>query len=68
MGLSDGVPNAPTEAPQELLDARRRAVNALLDAEKAEQVARRSRRKATARMKAYEHLLEEYRGQMRLEV
>lgn len=52
----------PTEA--ELLAARREAVDAELEAERLEGLARRARRKATSRMTHYEDLLLIHQGQM----
>jgi hypothetical protein len=54
----------PTE--EELLQARQRATQALLEAEREEASARRARRRAAARMKHYEHLLAIHNGQVPL--
>jgi hypothetical protein len=60
------VAAAPAGAPQRLLAARSVAVDALLDAEDLEDQARRARRVATARLRHYENMVAEYRGQLRL--
>ena len=51
---------------RELRRARRQATNALTAAEEAERKASRLRREAKNRIRAYERLVAEYNGQLRL--
>jgi uridine kinase len=55
------------EAEAKLRTARTRAIDTLLEAEEAERKSRRLRRTATSRLRAYEHMLEEYNGQLTIE-
>lgn len=56
------MPKPPTE--EELREARHVAVEAALEAERLEGLARRARRRATSRMAHYEDLLLIHQGQM----
>lgn len=65
------VPSIPQhlelDVHERLVAARSKAVEAVLIAEDAESKARALRRAATAQLKAYERLLAEHDGQLRLE-
>lgn len=65
---ADQVAPVPLASPleAELREARRQAVDALMDAEDLERRARRARRRATGRLRRYENLLLEHGGQLTL--
>lgn len=62
--MDDDLPPLPDNPDAEILDARKRAVDALLHAESLEAAAHRARRHARAKEKHYERLLQERMGQM----
>lgn len=61
---SDELSPAPKGADEEVLEARRKAVDALLFAEESEQAAHRARRIARSKQKHYERLVQENMGQL----
>lgn len=60
MSRTDVRPLPAGEVTAQLLRARSEAVDAILEAEEAEAEARKKRRRATGKLKHYEHLLLEF--------
>lgn len=69
--MAADVPGVPSQAEgdieRRLRSARSRAIDALLAAEEQEREARRLRRIAASKLRAYEHMLEELNGQLTID-